>query len=228
MLNAIRMVPASRSMTRQRYDLGKTSFEDIPVIEGQGQQEEDTATTLAYSRSDVEKISIYMAQVTGVGIRTDVIPPQSVKTFSVTAAGDVSLPAEGSGTNSLVRLLFELVRAQPGATVLIEEPEISLHPQAQAQLASVIADEAKTQNKQVIMTTHSELIPGRLLIEIAEGNLTPDDLAIYAFHKDENGVGSATEITINERGQTTGGLPGFFDTHMQEMDRHARALMPEH
>jgi len=121
-------------------------------------------------------------------------------------------------------LLFELARAENGATVLMEEPEIHLHPGAQAELASVIAGEAKTSNKQVIMTTHSEHIAGRLLIGVAEGKLSPDDIAIYSFEKDEHGICSASEIEVSENGQVAGGLRSFFQTDLDEMRRYVDAL----
>ena len=181
-------------------------------------------TTLAYSPNYVAKVSDWMRQITEVGFKTTMVPAQSVMPVSTTVAGDIALVAEGSGTNSLVRLLFELARAANGATVLIEEPELSLHPKAQADLASVIAGEAKETGKQVIMTTHSEHLAARLLIEVAEGNLTLDDVAIYAFEKDSEGVCSANRIEITDRGQVVGGLKGFFDTNLEEMDRYVKAL----
>ena len=165
----MKIVPAARALGRGSYQLGPELFADISGGEGLGKQEENMATTLAYSRRDVEKVSHLMKQVTGVGFRTDTVPPQSAKPISEARAGDFSLVAEGFGTNILVPLLFEVVRAVPGATVLIEEPEVHLHPKAQADLASVLVEEAKADNKQVIMTTHSEHVAGRLLTLVAEG-----------------------------------------------------------
>ena len=52
---------------------------------------------------------------------------------------------------------------------MIEEPEIHLHPKAQAELAEVLTEVALEEDKQVIMTTHSEHITGRLLTLVAEG-----------------------------------------------------------
>jgi predicted ATPase len=182
------------------------------------------ATTLAYSRSDVEKVSRLMKRVTGVGFRTDTVPPQSAKPVSESQAGVFSLVAEGFGTNTLVQLLFEMVRAVPGATVLIEEPEVHLHPKAQADLASVLVEEAKADNKQVIMTTHSEHVAGRLLTLVAEGKLSPEEVAIYSFEKDEDGVCSAQEIEVTEHGQVVGGLKSFFETDLDEMRRFVDAL----
>ncbi len=223
-LEDMTMVPAARAFARQLYPLGPESAEEISGVGGLGKQEEDTATTLAYSRPVVDKVSQLMKKVTGVGFRTDTVPPQSVMPVSESPAGDVGILAEGFGANTLVQLLFEVVRAVPGATVLIEEPEVHLHPKAQADLASVLVDEAKADGKQIIMTTHSEHIAGRLLTLVAEGKLSADELAIYSFEKDESGVCSASEIEVTERGQVTGGLKSFFQTDLDEMRRYVDAL----
>ena len=220
----LKVVPAARALARGIYGLGPKVSDDISSADGLGKQEEDTATTLAYSRSDVEKVSHLMKRVTGVGFRMDTVPPQSAKPVSETKGGDFSLAAEGFGTNSLVQLLFEVVRAVPGATVLIEEPEVHLHPRAQADLASVLVEEAKADSKQIIMTTHSEHVAGRLLTLVAEGTLSPDEVAIYSFEKDENGVCSAQEIEVTEHGQVVGGLKSFFETDLDEMRRLVDAL----
>ena len=82
--------------------------------------------------------------------------------------------AEGFGTNAwFSNFSSSSPGRKRGATLLMEEPEIHLHPKAQAELASVIVEEAKASNKQVIMTTHSEHIAGRLLTLVAEGKISP-------------------------------------------------------
>ena len=131
LLANMKVVPSARGLTLGRYSLGPSTADDISNTKGLGQQEQDIATTLAYSRREVEKVSLLMKRVTGVGFRTDTVPPQSAKPVSESPAGDFSLVMEGFGTNALVQLLFEVVRAVSGATVLIEEPEVHLHPKAQ-------------------------------------------------------------------------------------------------
>ena len=223
-LAEFRVVPAARGLTKGAYPLGPAPSDNLSSVSGLGAQEDNTATTLVYSRPEVEKVSYLMKKITGVGFRVDTIPPQSVEPVSESLAGDFSLLAEGFGTNALVHLLFEMVRAAPKSTVLIEEPEIHLHPKAQADLASVLMEEAKTCGKQIIATTHSEHFAGRLLTLVAEGVLSPDELAIYSFEKDETGVCSATEIEVTDRGQVNGGLKSFFETDLDEMRRYVEAL----
>ena len=223
-LSNMKTVPVGRGLTRGVYPLGIDATTDISGAKGLGPQEDMTATTLAYSRRDVAKVSRLMKSVTGVGFRTDTVPPQSARPVSESKLGDFSLSMEGFGTNALVHLLFEVVRAVPGATVLIEEPEIHLHPKAQADPASVMVEQAQADGKQLIMTTHSEHIVGRLLTSVAEETLSADELAIYSFEKDEEGVCSASEIKVNDRGQVTGGLKSFFETDLDEMRRYVDAL----
>ena len=220
----LKLVPAARGLTRGVYMLGTESSDDISGASGLGEQEDNTATTLAYSRHEVGKVSHLMKRITGVGFRVDTVPPQSAKPVSESLAGDFSILAEGFGTNALVHLLFEIVRTVPGATVLIEEPEIHLHPKAQADLASVLAEEVKSDGKQMIIATHSEHVVGRLLTLVAEGKLSADELAIYSFEKDKNGVCSASEIKVTDRGQVSGGLKSFFETDLDEMRRYVDAL----
>ena len=162
--------------------------------------------------------------MTGVGLRVDPLPPNSVEFKALTPIGEVNLVTEGFGTNALVLLFMELARASGGATVMIEEPEIHLHPRAQADLAQVLAEEAKAEDKQIIMTTHSEHILGRLLTLVAEKELLPDELAIYAFEKDEEGVCTASELEVAEDGRVKGGIKGFFETDLDELDRYVKAL----
>ena len=225
-LDDITWVPPSRSLTRASYPMGPELSAYISTAEGPSKQEEDAATTMGYSPDRLEQASRWMRQITGVGIRVPIIPPTSAQPLSTTVAGDVSVLAEGSGTNSLLMLLFELARAGEGATVLIEEPENHLHPKAQAELAAVISQESVDANKQIIIATHSEHLVNRLLTLVVAGRISTDMLALYSFSKDDHGACSANEIEITERGQTVGGVTGFFDTNLAEMEEYLRVLSP--
>ena len=223
-LKDLRMVPAQRGYTQPFYNLGAVLVKDVSLIKGIAEQAEQTATNLCYSPEQVAQVSRLLKKVTGVGLKAVTVPPQSVELTAAAPAGPVNIVAEGFGTNSLIMLLMQLVSAEQGATVMIEEPEIHLHPKAQADLAEVLAAEARAGDKQVIMTTHSEHILNRLLTLVVEGTLPLDDLAIYAFEKDEEtGVCSAKPLKIDAGGRVEGGIKDFFDTNLAELKRYSQA-----
>lgn len=223
-LERIKVVPAIRGLTLPVYKLGDAQEKDVAMEIGLSKQEAKVATNLGYSTSQVSRISLLLKRVTGVGLRITIVPPQSVEVKSETASGSVNIVSEGFGTNSLIMLLLQLTSAEKGATVMIEEPEIHLHPRAQAELAEVLVEVALEEEKQVIMTTHSEHITGRLLTLVAEGKLTPDEVAIYAFEKDEEGVCTAKDLRISDDGRIEGSIGDFFEVSLAEMNRMVKAL----
>lgn len=224
LIKSLKMVPAVRSLNQPVYKLGEEKAVDVSLETEADRQEAQLATNLGYSQPEIEKISSMLKKVTGSGLKAAIVPPQSVEITTLAPAGPVNILSEGFGTNSLIMLLLQLVSANRGATVMIEEPEIHLHPKAQADLAEVLATEALAGNKQVIMTTHSEHITGRLLTLVAERALTPEDLAIYAFEKNsETGVCTAKPLAISTDGGVEGGVRDFFATNLAEMNRFVEA-----
>ena len=133
---------------------------------------------------------------------------------------------EGDGASVLVPLLRQLIMSESGATILIEEPEIHLHPKAQAELAEVLAETAKAEDKQIIMTTHSEYITQRLLTLVSEKRISQHELVFYTFEKDSKGESLSSVNEVTDRGQVAGGMGGFYQFNLDALDRHVRALMP--
>ena len=225
-LKAMRFVPSARGLVQPSYSLGDKVLDDISSSGGLSQQEQQIATNLAYTRELENKLSEWIKKVTEVGLRVNLIPSRTVEIQSTALIGNVNIVAEGFGTNALILLFQQLAIASKGATVMIEEPEIHLHPRAQADLASVLAEEAKAEDKQLIMTTHSEHILGRFLTLVAEKTLSPDELAIYAFEKDEQGVCTANELEVTEDGRVKGGIKDFLEPDLDELERYLRAMQP--
>jgi predicted ATPase len=223
-LERMRFVPSGRGLVRSTYPMRERYFEHITIQGGLGVQEEQLASNLGYGRATEERISEVLRKVTGTGMRVETVPPQSVEVNSLGSSGVVNIVSEGFGANALILLAHELIEALKGATVLVEEPEIHLHPKAQAELAEVLADTAKDEDKQIIMTTHSEHLVERLLLLVAEGGLTPDELAIYSFAKDKKGECSASEIVVTDNGQVEGGLTDFYANNLETLDRRVQAL----
>ncbi|MRN55250.1 ATP-dependent nuclease [Paenibacillus monticola] len=61
----------------------------------------------------------------------------------------------GSGEIAVVILVHKVLNAQPKSLILLDEPEVSLHPGAQKLLLLFLLEQVKTKKHQVIMSTHS-------------------------------------------------------------------------
>jgi predicted ATPase len=98
--------------------------------------------------------------------------------------------------------------------LVIEQPEIHLHPKAQGQLAALICETAKY--RQIFVETHSEHMINRARIMVAEGELEPDDVIILYVDRTSKGS-SVVEIGINPNGDFTKEWPsGFFDERYKD------------
>ena len=61
----------------------------------------------------------------------------------------------GSGETAIFKLVHEVQHSEPGTLVLLDEPEVSLHPGAQYRLKLYLLEKIKEKRLQVIISTHS-------------------------------------------------------------------------
>ena len=91
----------------------------------------------------------------------------------------------GYGVSQALPLLTELLRADAPPVFLIQQPEVHLHPMAQAALGSLFCSVAR--ERQLIVETHSDYIVDRVSMDVRDKttDLTPDDVSILFFERGE-------------------------------------------
>lgn len=82
----------------------------------------------------------------------------------------------GFGTSQVLPIVFELM-AQENRLILIEQPELHLHPSAQAEIGDLLVDSIKRKN-QLIVETHSVTLIERIRRLIREGKLDHKDVNV--------------------------------------------------
>lgn len=92
---------------------------------------------------------------------------------------DVALTDVGFGVSQILPVIVLLYYVPAGSTIILEQPEIHLHPLAQAELADLIINVSTHRNIQVIIETHSEHLLLRLQRRVAESTIGSDRLALY-------------------------------------------------
>jgi predicted ATPase len=128
----------------------------------------------------------------------------------------------GEGISQLLPIIVMVLTTAPDACLLIEQPEIHLHPAAQADLADLFVENARAGSRQYIVETHSEHMLLRLRRRIAEGRISPDRVAIlYVERKRDGSV--VRSLDLDDRGLFEDWPEGFFDERYQESLKIAEA-----
>lgn len=102
-------------------------------------------------------------------------------------------------------------------TIIIEEPEIHLHPKFQSLLADMIVDAYHCAKINFIIETHSEYLIRKLQTLVAEKKMDSEDISLNYVYSEEDakemGLSErVSQIGINNDGSLTDAFgPGFFD-----------------
>lgn len=126
------------------------------------------------------------------------------------------------GSRQVMSIITQLFWSEPEDIIMIEEPEISLHPNSQANLPELFAD-AIHEGKQVVITTHSLVLPLALGRPIEKRLLKPSDITIYHIKKESHGT-TAEKLELTEKGYIRGWIPSFADIELELMKEWARTL----
>ena len=93
----------------------------------------------------------------------------------------------GIGISQVLPVLTVAFFAPSGSTVMLEEPEIHLHPLAQSLLAELFTEVSRTRQIQFIVETHSEHLFRRMQTLIARQTVEPRHCAMYFVERDQEG-----------------------------------------
>lgn len=116
----------------------------------------------------------------------------------------------GFGISYVLPIIITCLLAEPGAYVLIENPEAHLHPSAQSAMGRFLAF-MSSKGVRIIVETHSDYIVTGVQLFVAANSDCQKDVIINFFGRDENGKVSINEITMDEKAVLSEWPKGFID-----------------
>lgn len=112
----------------------------------------------------------------------------------------------GYGVHAALPLLAMILGRREGATFLLQQPEVHLHPSAQALLAQVMSESPH----RFVVETHSDHLIDRFRINVMKKILAPGDLRIVYFEREPNsGESVVHNIRIDDDGNMAGEPEGY-------------------
>ena len=139
-----------------------------------------------------------------------------VKVRKSPQAAEVLITDVGFGVSQILPVLVLCFYVPEGSTVILEQPEIHLHPSVQAGLADVFIDAWKRRKVQILLESHSEHLLRRLQRRIAEEALSQDEVGLY-FCKEDDGASSLDTLEMDQFGNISNWPQDFFGDQFGEI-----------
>lgn len=180
--------------------------------------EAEIASLLGNDRDLVGKVTFYLEKI--VDRTFSVYSPPGIATIYLQTMDrkngfTADLVNEGLGTNQLVTILAKIMQ-KSNKFICIDEPEIHLHPTIIDKLVSVLIEMAEHEDKQFLVSTHSEHFINSLLKSVVDGKIKNEEIKVYYLNKTRKET--KTEFQeINADGQIKGGLKNFYQTELNNL-----------
>lgn len=125
----------------------------------------------------------------------------------------------GFGVTQVLPIVVAVMSAGEDDLLLIENPEIHLHPAGQAEMGVFLA-QAAAAGAQVVIETHSDHVLNGIRRAVKAGVTKPDHVALHFFRPRREGGGEQAQVvspSLDDDGNVDEWPGGFFDQFDKDM-----------
>ena len=212
----------------QPADMGRAGESVIDAILASRERGEKIGRGRGYKRVTLEQYVAEWLRELGLihGFRVESLtkgsPVFEVKVHKSAKAPEVLLTDVGFGVSQILPVLVLCFYVPEGSTVILEQPEIHLHPAIQSGLADVLIDAWKKRRVQILLESHSEHLLRRLQRRVAEEQVSGDDVALYFCTAGDDGS-SITVLSMDPYGKIKNWPADFFGDEFGEIAAMSKA-----
>ncbi|MEZ4983810.1 MAG: DUF3696 domain-containing protein [Saprospiraceae bacterium] len=139
-------------------------------------------------------------------------------------SSEVLITDVGFGVSQILPVITLCYYAPRGSILIIEQPEIHLHPSVQAGLADIFIDAINIRGVQIILESHSEHLLKRLQRRIAEEKFDVNEASLF-FCSNNNGESKIENLQLDEFGNIINWPEHFFGDEVGELAATAKAII---
>ena len=125
----------------------------------------------------------------------------------------------GYGVSQVLPVITELLRQDAPPMFLLQQPEVHLHPSAQAALGSLFCQVAGPE-RQLVVETHSDHLIDRVRMDVRDGKtkLKPEDVSILYFERNDLDV-RIHSLRFDDNGNVLDAPDGYRKFFLEETRR---------
>lgn len=138
--------------------------------------------------------------------------------------GDESLTNVGVGVSQILPIIVLCLFSRPEQLILLEQPELHLHPALQQKLADFFLEVTRS-GRQMIIETHSEYLITRLRLRTVQDPETSEQYQIVFAENDEANGTTYRPVDVDENGSLETWPEGFFDEASSDMELLVKHLI---
>ena len=128
---------------------------------------------------------------------------------------DANLIDVGYGVSQSLPIVIDSIMAARNEVLLVQQPEVHLHPKAQAALGTFFVELAVTSAKKFVIETHSDYLIDRVRMAVAEKRISADKVQL--LYLDRKGLDiTVHELKLDGFGNITNAPPTYRDFFLQE------------
>lgn len=128
---------------------------------------------------------------------------------------DANLVDVGYGVSQALPVVVDSIMAPKGRVVLVQQPEVHLHPKAQAALGTFFSELAKYGEKRFVIETHSDYLVDRIRLAVSAGLLPPEYVNIAFLERDGLDV-RVHELALDKMGNIVNAPAAYREFFLEE------------
>lgn len=166
------------------------------------------------------QVNSWLYYITGAKITTTEVPEADIVVASYSNAGLSNIRPYniGAGISYVLSILVAGLSSHKKSTLIIENPEIHLHPRAQARLCEFLYFIAEN-GRQIFIETHSDHIFNGFRAGIANNSMRKDNIAIDFFTINDKSCTDVIPIDIGAHGRIINQQKDLFDQFDIDLNR---------
>lgn len=163
------------------------------------------------------QVNYWLKELTGYKLHVDYLNSYYRVQYE-TPSGKLLRPYNvGTGVNFLMQTIIACLASSIGGCVIIENPEIHLHPAAQASVLDFFVAVANA-GVQVFIESHSDHLFNGIRRSLKNMAVSRDQVAVYYFTKNDDWTTNVEEVHLSQYGGIEDYVPGLFSQFDDDLD----------